>query len=497
MTGLFGTLNTGTKGLHAAQHGLQTTSHNVSNANTEGYSRQRVTMEADLPMTVPGVGQLGTGVLISSVNRVTDNYLVNQVQKEQSVLTTYEKKSEVLGQLEAIYNEPSETGLNTQLGKVFASWTNLGSNPEMATAKTMVMQQTQSFTDTVHHMATQMDELRDETVFGMEKQALDFNSTIEQLDSLNQQIFNVSVKGQTPNDLLDQRDRLLGQLNEVAGVEKTFDKFNRVFVKLDEQDVLTKNSRTELSVVVGNEEGGSVLSYGDGTKELYPNASEPKVGTFVLKSGEDYKVVDIPSGAAKGAQEALDTLHTKKEQLNEFAYNFAKAVNTIHQAGDENNQPFFTVGDVENAAHTISVDQAIQDNPGLIAAGKDLENISTGDGSRAQAISRLQNTKLTAEFEYNENEMKFNSDSTGVTLFDQYNDMVTDMGIIKQQSDNMAAMQEDLVGLLNQRKESVSGVDMNEEVVDMIRFQSSFQANSRVISAVSEMLDTLINRTGV
>src|SRR5699024_6679214 len=243
-----------------SQTGLQTTSHNVSNANTDGYSRQRVTQEAGMPMTVPGLGQLGTGVLVSSINRVTDDYLINQVQKENSVLKTYEQKSAVLGQLESIYNEPSETGLNAQMNKVFAAWTNLGSNPELTTAKTMVVQQSKSFTDTIHHMDTQIGELHEETVFEMEKHVLDFNSTLEQLDSLNQQIFNVSVKGQTPNDLLDQRYRLLGKLNDVASVEKKIDKYNRVSVDLGGENVLNEKGHKSISVVIGSDENGSILS---------------------------------------------------------------------------------------------------------------------------------------------------------------------------------------------------------------------------------------------
>ena len=93
--------------------------------------------------------------------------------------------------------------------------------------------------------------------------------------------------------------------------------------------------------------------------------------------------------------------------------------------------------------------------------------------------------------------MNFTTDASGSTLFNKYNDIVTDMGITKQQADNMVANQTDLTALLEQRQASVAGVDLNEEVINMIQYQSAFQANSRVISTIAEMLDTLINRTGV
>ncbi|MGB7366043.1 flagellar hook-associated protein FlgK, partial [Carnobacterium jeotgali] len=221
MSGLFGTLNNATKGLLVQQSALQTTSHNISNANTEGYSRQKVTMVADNPYTLGGIGQLGTGVRIASIDRIVDPYVNNQLRNENSSLEMYSQKSDVLGQLEGIFNEPSTTGLNNNLSKVFASWTYLGSNPELATAKTMVAQNSETFTDTLHHMSNQIDNLHAGTVQDIKKNVLDFNSKVTQLDSLNQQIFNMTSQGQAPNDLLDQQDKILSELSGIAGVEAT------------------------------------------------------------------------------------------------------------------------------------------------------------------------------------------------------------------------------------------------------------------------------------
>src|SRR5699024_8450091 len=95
---------------------------------------------------------------------------------------------------------------------------------------------------------------------------------------------------------------------------------------------------------------------------------------------------------------------------------------------------------------------------------------------------------------YDSETMSFKKDESGSTLFGQYNEIVTDMGIVKQQADNMVANQTDLTTLLEQRRDSISGVDFNEEVVNMIQSQSAYQANARAISVISEMLDTLINR---
>ena len=189
------------------------------------------------------------------------------------------------------------------------------------------------------------------------------------------------------------------------------------------------------------------------------------------------------------------------------------AVNTGHET------EFFTVPKTDeaknitvNAAKNITVNALIKASPSLInageylnnpeAGGEYLDNPAAGDGSRATAISALASTKLNyfqADFagEYDPDTMKFKPQTSGTTTNGAYNDMVTSMGIVKQQADNIAASQSEVLGFLEDRRSSISGVNMNEEVVDMMKFQSAFQANARIISIIDEMLDTLINRTGV
>ena len=159
MTGLFGSLNTATSGLRAQQVGLQTTSHNLANANTVGYSRQRVTLEANTPQSYAGIGQIGTGVLLNGITRVTDDFVTSQLQNEQAALNRFQQESDIIGQLESVYNEPSTSGLGHQMSELFVSWGNLGANPESITSKTMVIRQTETFLDTVNHATNKMDDL--------------------------------------------------------------------------------------------------------------------------------------------------------------------------------------------------------------------------------------------------------------------------------------------------------------------------------------------------
>lgn len=475
MTGLFSSLNTASSGLRAQQTALQTTSHNLSNTNTIGYSRQRVSMTANLPQSVAGIGQIGTGVLIGGVNRITDEFVIGQLQNEEASLTQHQQISDVLGQLEAIFNEPSDSGIAQQLSNFFVAWNNLASNPELTTAKTLVIRQSQTFLDTINHTGNKIDSLYKETGAQIKKEVLDFNSAADQLKAVNDQIFNATVKGEVPNDLLDRQDMLVGQMKNIGGVEVTKDKYGRAFVQLGGQEIITENEVNKLEL------------------------SDPTTGAIAVSSADGPISIEVSSGSIKGFQEALVVVQETQEDLDSFVLNLANAVNVIHTDDGESDIPFF-VFEADNVARTISINPELIDDPSLLNVGKDLENPIAGDGSRAKAIFNLQYTFLSedaANWNYDEETMSFADDTTGSTLFNEYNQIVTNLGISKQQADNMVENQIDLVSLLEQRRDSISGVDINEEVVNLLQYQSAFQANSRAISTIAEMLDTLINKTGV
>ena len=486
MTGLFGTLNTSTSGMRAQQNALQTTSHNLANSNTPGYSRQRVDMVSNMPQSLAGIGQIGTGVVIGGVIRITDEYVLTQFQNEEASLVRYHQKSEVLGQLEAMFNEPSSTGISHQMSEFFTSWNDLAANPESITSKTMVVRQAETFLDTVNHSLNKMETLSEDTLKQIDKNVLDFNSAASQLKGINDQIFNATVKGETPNDLLDKQDMLIGQMKNIAGVSVTKDKYGRAFVSLEGQDgqnidIVSENTVNELEMTVEDNEEG-------------------KKHQLSVVTEEGAQPVEIKTGAIKGLQEALVIVDQKQEEVSTFIENFTSAVNLIHKGGENGEGLEFFTAD-ENGK--ISVNEELIKKPSLINAGKIIDGEAVaGDGTRAKAIFDLQNTMLDFSSnewldKYDDETMKFESNPKGTTIFNHFNEIVTDMGISKQQSDNMLANQLDLTILLEQRRDSISGVDINEEIVNMIQFQSAFQANSRVISTISEMLDTIINRMGV
>lgn len=489
MSGLFGTLNVGNKGMQAAQTALHTTGHNISNANTEGYSRQRVDLKADLAFTLGGVGQLGTGVKMTGVARLVDDFVTKQIRGENGTLTKFAAKSEVMEQLEIIYNEPSDTSLNFNLGEMFDAWTELSKNPELLTAKSIVVEKSKTMADTLNHIANQLEGLKDNTTGLIEMNAKDFNETVESLNSLNSQIFNIAVKDQVPNDLLDQRDLLLKDLSSITNFDTSFDKYGRVSINIGNSTVLDKDGvKLEMSMVTKVNSDGTV-SVSKGGDSLSPDITFTGTGyvagQVVLNSkAEDFAdtsdVVSNPSitsGEISGNRDALVEIDEQISKLNDFAEAMANEINATH--GD----PIFTFDKdgSDITARNMQVNQAIQNDNSLIQAGQTPDG-PEGDGSRALEVAKVRNKKLAG----------YDNTIEGI-----YNGMVTNVGISKQQADNMVSNQEVLLDQLVMRRESTSGVNIDEEVSNMIKFQKSFDANARVIQVLSEMLDTLINRTGV
>ncbi len=491
MAGLFNTFNTAVKGMNAQQTALSTTSHNISNANTEGFSRQRVELKADNAYDYAGVGQIGTGVKLEGIVRMVDEFVDYQIRNENSTLSQYTAKGDALSQLEAVFNEPSDTGLSYAMGEMFNAWQELSDNPESLSSQSIVVERSQTFVDGLNQMASQIDGLKGDTIANLEKNTYDINSTADQLKTLNEQIFNITVKGQSPNDLLDQRDILMKRLSGLADCTASFDKWGRASVTLGGKDITAQGATYKLSTVSGMADNGdgtwnvSVAVGGDtaNMKTVSLAASAAKNVTagspvyYDESASEQIVPAGIASGEIGGNLEALKEIDARIADLDNFAKTMAGAVNTLHKAAS--GVDFFTFEGTESAL-SLSVNEDILEDESLVATGASAAS-PAGDGSRALEIAKLRDKEM----------------ANGATLKGSYSDIVTKVGISTEQAANMVSNQEAVMAQLTNRRESVSGVSIDEEVTNLIKFQRSFEANSRVISALSEMLDTLINRTGV
>ncbi len=460
MSGIFNTLNTANKGMNAQQTALHTTAHNISNANTEGYSRQRVELKADLAYTYGGLGQLGTGVKMDAVIRLVDEFTNKQIRQENSSLSQYATKSEVLEQMETIFNEPSDTSLNFNITEMFMAWQELAKNPENLSSKTIVIEKSNTFADTLNHMSDQISALIDDSKFQINKQVMDFNSIVDNLETLNLQIFNISVKGYVPNDLLDQRDMLLKDLSEITDFKVETDKYGRVQLNVGGESVL---EYTGNKVVFGS-------SYDENFDQTNDNLLLDKLSS---------------KGAVKGYVDAIEVLEEQNTDLATFAEAIATEFNAAHNYPiiDENDANYRKIFIIDDTTERITVNKELIEDNNKLRAGQE-DSSPEGDGSRASIIASLRDKS-----------MLFGTETT--TLGNKYNTMITKVGISKEHADNMVDNQKSLVNQLRLRRESTSGVSIDEEVSNLIKYQKAFDANAKVLQVLTEMLDVLINRTGV
>ncbi|MDV3427492.1 MAG: flagellar hook-associated protein FlgK [Bacillota bacterium] len=230
MAGLFSTFNIAVRGMSVQQKAIDTTSHNIANANTEGFSRQRINIETTRPFT--GLSySLGTGADVTEVLRVRDSFMDYQIRNEMSTQGLYTTRDSFLSQVESIFNEPSDTGISSLMGKFFDAFQELSKQPQDSNARTVAAEQSSALCDSLNHVYNQLTSLKGNAREAIESSIIDANSTLSQIDDLNKQIMSASITGNSPNDLMDKRDLLIDQLSSKFNIVVEKGKFNGVDIK--------------------------------------------------------------------------------------------------------------------------------------------------------------------------------------------------------------------------------------------------------------------------
>ena len=230
MAGLFSTFNIAVRGMSVQQKAIDVTSHNIANASTEGFSRQRVNIETTRPFS--GLSySLGTGADVTEVLRVRDSFMDYQIRNEMSTQGLYTTRDSFLSQVESIFNEPSDTGISTLTGKFFDAFQELSKSPQDSNARTVAAEQSSALTDSLNDTYDKLTSLKTNAKESIQSSIIDVNSTLGQIDDLNKQIMSASITGNSPNDLMDKRDLLIDQLSSKFNITVDKGKFNGVDIK--------------------------------------------------------------------------------------------------------------------------------------------------------------------------------------------------------------------------------------------------------------------------
>jgi flagellar hook-associated protein 1 FlgK len=466
-------LNMARSGMNVQMAAIQTASQNISNASTEGYSRQRVDTATTLPTIFP-YASIGTGVMITGITRARDTLLDSTYRADSAGSSQADTTTDSLTQIQSVFNEPSDNGLAATLDKFWTSWSDLANDPTNNAAKSVVVGAGSNVATTLNQFATQLDSLDQTNREALNADVGKVNELTGQIAKLNTSILSAESNGNSANDLRDQRDRLLDQVSAIAGGQTVERSNGSVAVYIGGRMIVDGATAKQLQA---DDNSPPSVNYGGGTLPM--TGLGGRIGAELNISGQI-----IPTAMAK-----LDTL----------AKGIVQTVNAIHSAGtvytgtpltgsaagnffDETNPPP-AGGDPSLTARGMKLASTMTNGNAVAASG----GSATGPGNNdvAMAISNLRDAAQTLT-------SSAGATVATATLGDYYNSIVGDVATSTSQSQDESTVQSTMMTNAETRRQSVSGVSTDEELIDVIQHQHSYQAAARLVNVVDDMMQTLI-----
>ena len=470
MTTLASSIEIGRRALQAQQTALQVTSHNIANANTPGFSQRTVELE-----NVAGVpGGVGGGVHAASVTRERDQFLDSQMRVELQVLGRWEAMERALSGIEGIFNEPagagsseagtvfnepSGLGLSGSLSRFWNAWQDLANVPESGAARAAVRQEGDFMVTTLNQLDAQLANLRGSLDQEVVAQVDEINAILDSLAAINGEIPRSGYDGGTGGDLLDQRDRLLEDLSE------------RVDISVLEKD------NGQITVLLS---GHSLVQQNQAVHLDSRTINQNDLATSTIFFSDDGSLAPIREGALRGLIESRDlTIPDFQSRLDTVAATMVEGVNGLHRGGTgstgTSGVDFFD--NAKLTASNISLD-------GRIIA--DLNNISAsgdgnaGDNGVALGIAALRNDDSLAAL-------------GGDTIEGFYFTLIGEVGARSKEAQTMAGNHRLFSSQIENRRQSVQGVSLNDEASKLVLFQRAYQAAARTVSIIDDLMEVTIN----
>jgi flagellar hook-associated protein 1 FlgK len=478
MAGISQILETARRAMLAQQYNLAVTGHNIANAGTAGYSRQRAELVTAGALSTQA-GLLGTGVMVQSVSRLHDNFIDQQIRACSSSLGTASADYRILSQIEAMFNEPSDSSLSSVMGEFFSAWQGLSTSPEDPVSRSAVMAEGKNVAAAFHRLNNELTTLRS-------SQRDDLNSRIDQINTLTGDISTLNSKisaaiagGQSPNDLQDLRDTKLEALAALADIQVSDDGRGSKVVSLG-------------GTVIADNGAAIQLRLGQGTAATISGSTFDQL-RIVTAQGQEVRFSGGEAGAILTSYNS--TIPDALGRLDRMAEALVSEVNSHHATGYGTQHPpqtginFF----MGTSAATIALD--LTDTSGGAAAGSapSMDNIAASSLASAAGNNAI---ALLIAGTFGRTGITGSGGTTlleGMSLSQYYNVTVTRIA----SSLNAAASQEESQDLvmtqLSEQRDAVSGVSLDEEMTNLIKFQRAFDAAAQLVSTVDEMFESILN----
>jgi flagellar hook-associated protein 1 len=500
MISSFSGINTMTLGLEAMQAAQDTTGHNVSNANTPGYSRQTANL-ATMPSLklYQGGGpiQLGTGVSVASIIRARDSFVDTQYRQQNAAKNLWQSQTDTLTQVESIFTDTNDDGLQKAINNFWTSLQTLAANADDVGARTNVREMGNSLVTLIKQDTSHLRDIANDLTNQIATQVSDMNNIATQIAALNRQIVSQESGGSSANDLRDQRDLLVDKLSAITDVQTSEDKSGSVSVSVAGVMLVQGDTAEALTLKSGNNSTynfeTSTATQANGLSGTLNFSGGSLASAFQLRDQTVVSYMDKLNNMAKFLMQDFNTQHKAGQDntLTSPAINFFGATGTDYTDSANFPLPYSAANPVTpDWIDALQVNQTFYSTAGLdkIAASA-AGALGTADGSNALKLSdTLYNAPSSPPTPANA--------LGNVSLRDYYNSMIGTLGVQSQQAKNMNDNQGVLLSSTTNWRETVSGVSTDEEMSNMIRFQKAYGAAANVLSTMNAMLDTLINHTG-
>ncbi len=495
MSGLFYGLEIARSSMYASQTALNIVNHNTANAETPGYTRQRVITQSIDPanlasrMAGPAGSAIGGGVKVQTIDQIRDKFLDRQFRQENSETGRWQTLTEQMSYIESVLNEIGDDGITGTLAGFFNSLSDLSADPTSIEMRTTVQQKAISLTESFNHYSRQFCELQRMQNDNIGTTVANINQILNNISAYNKHIFTQELSGEKANDLRDKRNLLLDDLAELVNIEYSENSEGMLQVTVDGQilvDHITANlleTRPELTGAVSGEPG---------FYEIYLAGSDA-VFTFSSGSLMAYKQLRDDTGT--------DSLGLPRllANLDQLAANLTEKFNEVHRQGftlpyegspaSTDGVNFFAVpdGSAPVTAANFKLSAEILANPHNIACSDQAIDLSALNNQSGNNEIILEMVRLSTS----------NDGAGGDSFTGLLKSLIVEVATKSSYSQTMYSGQFSVMENLEQRRMSVSGVSVDEEMINMVKLQHAYAAAARLISAIDQALEILISKTGI
>ena len=460
----------GRRALQAQQASLNATGHNIANANTPGFSRRQVRLENAISGRQGGIG---SGADLEGVARQRSRFIDAQMRVQQQVLGRWEALERAVGSIEGIFNEPagagsteagtmfnesSGLGLSGSFSRFWNAWQDLANVPESGAARAAVRQEADFMVTTLHQYHDKLSNTRNEMDADVGDEVADINEMLDQLAKINAEVPRASFDNGDAGDLQDRRDLIIDELSRRVDISTTESENGQVSVLLAGHNLVQGDHVIHLEVRQIVNEGTSISR---------------------VHYADDGAIAQFSEGRLRGLVEVRDkVVPGLLANLDEMAQGLVEEINALHRTGfgrdGGTGVNFFDTEKID--ASNIAVDDAIKASLNNIAASSDG---NAGDNGMALALSNLRNSNILSEGTQ--------------TMESFYYEMLGEVGALSSEAQTMAENHRLFSSQIENRRQSVQGVSLNDEASQLVLFQRAYQAAARTVSIIDELLEVTIN----